>query len=294
MGTSENSEDRRLSVVLSGGGCMTFWSLGALERIRPILPPVTEWAGVSAGSAMASACLANRVDRTLEKFCARTAANRSNFYPLRLLGKRPAFPHEPIYRATILDALAEGGFETLRAGAPLRILLARFAPGAPVVRTILGAVRAYRRRKRRHVLHGPDTPYPGFEIHVATAQDCDSAEELCDLILASSCTPPITGVQTIDGRRHADGALVDHAPVRALSAEARQGRILVFSTMCIPRPSLPSVPGRFYLTPSRPTPIAIWDYASPQLVRETFELGQQDAKRLLGPVEEFLETAPPD
>ncbi len=283
-----------LAVVLSGGGCRTFWSLGALQRIMPALPPVTEWAGVSAGSAMAVALASGRARETLDYFCARTAANSSNVYPLNAFGSRPVFPHEEMYRSTILHALSSGGFEALKSAAPLRILLAHFAEGAAPIRTVFGAAMAYRRRKKRRILHGPDRPHPGLGVQVATAQDCGSGEEVCDLVMASSCTPPITRVQTIDGRKYADGALVDHAPVRALSAPALRGKMLVFSTHCFPRHALPVVKNRLYLAPSRPIPISMWDYSSPGRVRQSFDLGFEDASQYLRPLEDLLgRTLPP-
>lgn len=274
--------------MLSGGGCKTFWTLGALRRMRALFPLVTQWAGVSAGSAMAAACCAGKIEETLEYFSSRTAANPSNVHVANLFGEKPVFPHEEMYRATILHALGDGGFEALKSAPLLRILLAHFEGGASPARTVLGAALAYRRRKKKMILHGPDRPHPGLRVQLATAQDCASKEQLCDLIMASSCTPPITRVQRIDGRTYADGALVDHAPVRALTPDARAGKIIVFSTQCIAPEALPSIEGRLYLTPSRPIPISMWDYASPDRVAAAFELGSGDAERFLRPVDDLL------
>jgi predicted acylesterase/phospholipase RssA len=267
---------------------MTFWTLGALHRMRHLLAHVTEWAGVSAGAAMAAACCTGRIMETLEDFTARTTKNDANVYPLDALRGRPVFPQEAMYRAAVLSILGDDGFEALKASAPLRILLVHFARGAPVLRTVWGAARAYRARRKRKILHGPDRPYPGLVEERATAQDCSSKEDLCDLIMASSCTPPITSVQRIGGRAYADGALVDHVPVRVLSDEGRSGRILAFSTMCIPVSARPRIDGRLYLTPSRPIPIAMWDYAHPDRVREAFDLGVRDAEGFVRPAEDLL------
>lgn len=284
-----DTKEQTLAVVLSGGGCQTFWSLGALQRLHLALPSITQMAGVSAGSAMAAAFVSGRVRETMEYFCARTAVNRSNVYPLHLLSGKRVFPQEEIYRQTILHGLGEGGFEDLKAAPPLKILLAYLVNGASPISTIFKATRAYRARRQNRILHGPVTTSRGLETEVATAQDCGTKEELCDIILASSCTPPITAIQTIDGRYYADGALVDHAPVRALDSTARRGKILVFSTMAIPRHALPVVENRLYFAPSRELPISIWDYASPEKVRQTFDRGYEDAESFLRPLEAFLE-----
>ncbi len=268
---------------------MTFWSLGALDRMRPCLPDITEWAGVSAGAAMACACSADRARETLEYFCVRVDTNEANIYPGNLFKRQPLFPQEAIYRATILHGLGYGGFENLKSTAPVRILLAHLARGASPLKTIRGAVGAYRGRKKRQILHGPEKPYPGLLEQFVTAQDYSSKRYLCDVILASSCTPPITKVQRLNGRTYADGALIDHAPVRALSSSALSGKVLVFSTNCIPRHALPKIDGRLYFTPSRPIPIAIWDYANADKVKAAFELGREDAEQFLRLLDDFLE-----
>jgi Patatin-like phospholipase len=285
----ETQSQKHLSIVMAGGGCMTFWALGVVHHIRKYLPEVLEWAGVSAGSAMAVASCARRTDETLDYFVERSDANRRNIFLANIFNKQRVFPQEEIYRSTILHALENGGIEALRAGAPVRILLSHFKKGAPQLRTVFGAAMAYRGRKKKNILHGPDIPFPGLVEEVVTAQDCKSEEDLCNMILASSCTPPITSVQENNGRTYADGALLDHAPVRALSRAALLGKMLVLTTQCLPKESLPVFEGRLYLAPSRPIPIAMWDYTSPEKVKETFGLGTTDATQFLKPIEAFLE-----
>ena len=96
MVTEMKSPDH-ISAVLSGGGCRAFWSLGALHRMERFLPLVSEWAGVSAGSAMAAACCAGKMKETRDYFSIRTDANEANFYPLNIFNRQPVFPQEVIY-----------------------------------------------------------------------------------------------------------------------------------------------------------------------------------------------------
>ncbi|MCP4675060.1 MAG: patatin-like phospholipase family protein [Deltaproteobacteria bacterium] len=290
----ETQSQKSLAVVLAGGGCMTFWSLGALHHIEKYLPPVSEWAGVSAGAAMAVAACAKRIEETKDFFVARTDANKRNIHLVNIFGKQPVFPHEEIYRSTILHALENGGFETFKTSAPVRILLSYFEEGASTLKTVFGAAMAYRKRKKNQIIHGPDEPFPGLVEEIATAQECKSENSLCDIIMASSCTPPITSIQVIGGRSYADGALLDHAPVRALSKSALSGKMLVFTTQCVPNEALPSIENRLYLAPSRPIPISVWDYASPDKVKESFGLGAMDAAQFLKPIEAFLENSADD
>ncbi len=93
----------------------------------------------------------------------------------------------------------------------------------------------------------------------------------------------------MDWRRYADGALLDHAPVRALSPSARRGKVLVLTTMNILPEALPNTDNRLYFGPSRELPIQMWDYASPDKVEQIYDLGYADAERFLQPLEAFLE-----
>jgi predicted acylesterase/phospholipase RssA len=282
--------DSPFSIALAGGGCRAFWSLGVLEALRDELPPVTEWAGVSAGAAMAALFLTGSSREVLSHFERATAANPRNFYPDRLLrGGRP-FPHEAMYRAALeLGLGGDGAFARLKAAPPLRLLQAYLDPGAPRWRTVTRGLWAYRQQKRRGDLHGADVPPPGIGWFAVTAQEASDAPALIEAILASSATPPITRAIERDGRLLVDGGLVDNVPLRALSPAAQAGRVLVLLTRDRHAGSAPVLhtATRLYLAPSRAVPVVKFDYTSPHLVRATFELGLSDGERWRSVVDQF-------
>jgi len=268
-----------LSIVLAGGGCRTAWGVGVLEELRGELPAPREWAGVSAGACMAVALAARATEPMMARFLALAAANRRNVYPERI-GRGGVFPHEPIYRATVACGLDDAGMTRLRAAGPVRILLAATVPGARLVPSFLGALRDYRSRTRAGSPHRPDQCPPGFSLEVVTAQELGSREAIVDAVLASSATPLVTGLPRSGGRTYVDGGFIENVPVRALSEEARLGRVLVLLTRPVRPDTLPSSPDRLYLAPETDVPVAKWDYTSPDRIASTFATGRSFGRRV--------------
>jgi predicted acylesterase/phospholipase RssA len=118
----------------------------------------------------------------------------------------------------------------------------------------------------------------GFRAEAVSVRDCRSPDELADLILASSCTPPFTPRLTYRGQPASDGGVVDGAPVFALGPDAHRTLVLLTRSY---RSRPPSGPDRLYLGPSRPIPIRKWDYTSPGLLEETYDLGRRDGEAFL-------------
>jgi len=279
-----------LSIVLAGGGCRAFWTLGVVEQLRGDLPPVFEWAGVSAGAAMALLHLAGNARDEVVHFERLTAANPRNVYPGRLLAGRTPFPHEAMYRAALHHALQGDAFQRLSGTPPLRILHAFIEAGHPRYSTAARALWEYWQHRRRGDLHGGEHPPRGLGWSVFTAQQARSADELVDAILTSSASPPVTPSVERDGRLFLDGGLVDNAPLRALSPAARAGRVIVLLTreQHANVATVLKTASRLYLGPSTPTPVAKFDYTSPHRVRATFELGLRDGERWRKVVREFV------
>ena len=264
------------AVVFAGGGCRCFWQAGFWTEAAPALELAPrQVAGVSAGSAFACAIFAGVLDRIMEDFIERVAANERNVYPGNALRREPIFPHERIYRSTILDNLDAEALRRLRRGPDVRVSIARPPAGLGARTGLLLAALAYqgdRSGKRVHAAWGRRL---GFETEVVSVRECDTPEELAELILHSSCAPPVMPFYQRDGRAVLDGGLVDNAPVEAVEPAER---VLVLLTRHRPEETLPRVPGRTYVQPSQPLPIDKWDYTSPEGIREAFDLGRRDAE----------------
>lgn len=278
-----------MSVVFAGGGCRTFWALGAFTSLADLATTV-ELAGVSAGAAMALVAATGLEDALVRAFCARTAVNPRNLYPERLLLGRPVFPQEAMYRATIHELLDDTNLERL-AGAPrVRILQCYVEPGRPVLSTVASAWWAYASRRRRGLLHGPAVPHPGIVAEVDTAQEASGVADLADRVLRSSASPPVTRVQRISDRTYFDGSLVDPVPVRALGEPARAGAVLVFLNR--PHSQQPPADNIHYVAPAEDVPIHKWDYANPAGVRRAYDIGRRDGEAARAAVRRFLEGRP--
>ena len=276
-----------ISIVFAGGGCRTFWSLGAYEVLSSALPTIREWAGVSAGSAMAISAASNSTGEVLEAFKRRVGENRWNCYPWRpLLGQR-AFPQEAIYRATMREVMDESAQARLQSASPVRILQAYVQQGRPMYSTVYKALRAYSRRRKAQRVHGPETPPDGIGEAVFNAQSADALETLIDQVIASSATPPVTSTPTLNGCVYFDGSLVDNVPVRALTPAAREGKVLVLLNRPMPAEHLPNTSTRLYLMPKDRVPVHKWDYTSPDKVQATVEQGRRDAEGALAAVRAF-------
>ena len=264
------------AVVFAGGGCRCFWQAGFWTEAAPALELAPrQVAGVSAGSAFACAIFAGVLDRIMEDFIERVAANERNVYPGNALRREPIFPHERIYRSTILANVDEEALRRLRRGPDVRVSIARPPAGLGARTGFLLAALAYQGDRSGNRVHAAWGRRLGFETEVVSVSECDTPEELADLILHSSCTPPVMPFYHRDGRAVLDGGLVDNAPVEAVEPA---DQVLVLLTSHRREDTLPRVPGRTYVQPSQPMPIDKWDYTSPEGIREAFDLGRRDAE----------------
>jgi predicted acylesterase/phospholipase RssA len=115
-----------------------------------------------------------------------------------------------------------------------------------------------------------------------SVRECATPSVLVDLILGSSCTPPMTALQTWRGRHVLDGGVVDNVPVCALAPAAGETLVLLSRRY----PQLPRVTGRTYVMPSADVPVDAWDYTSPARLQAAFDLGRRDGAA-------FAASAPP-
>lgn len=261
-------------VVFAGGGCRCFWQAGFYSEAQPALqmqPKVV--AAASAGASLAAVALTGLASRALEVFKAIAAQNASNLHWRGAFRGQPIFPHAGLFRTAILQTLDDAALQVLREGPQLRIALTR-PPRSPVglVPSMLAGFCAY--QLDRMVTGRVHTSWPGklgFRVEWANANDCLTLDELADLLLHTSCTPPFTPRLRRAGHPVIDGGLMNNVPVTALPDCAR---ILVLLTR--PHAKLPPSGRVHYAQPSQRIPIEKWDYTRPQAIQDAFDLGRRD------------------
>src|SRR5690606_7841266 len=101
-----------------------------------------------------------------------------------------------------------------------------------------------------------------------------------DLLMASSCTPPFTPVELLDGEPCLDGGLMDNVPIDTVADVP--GQTLVLATRRY-RGMAPvfARDGRVYVQPSERVPASSWDYTSPARYLKTYDLGRRDGEAFL-------------
>jgi predicted acylesterase/phospholipase RssA len=284
---------RDLGLTLAGGGNRALVQVGLLRRWWPRLESRIAAVGAcSAGASMAVSLFSGREAEAGAYWLGRRAGVVRNVEWARLLrGQRPT-PHTPIYRDTLRFALADGGFERVQAlPFPLLVLIAappRWLPG-PIAAVV--GISAYSLERKLH--HGRLHPSAGrrlgFRPLVYDLRRCATAEQVVEIVLASSATPPFTPLGRRDGTALLDGGLVDNAPAFVAEAAATVRRHLVLLTRPYPAASVGRKGIRWYLAPSEPVPISRWEYTRPDLVAATIALGDREARRCEGELTEFLD-----
>jgi hypothetical protein len=273
---------RNIGLTLAGGGNRAFYQLGLLhrwgERLHPRLAGV---AACSAGACVAVLYFSGREVQTRHFWMRRRGGLTKNVQWTRLLRGRSPAPHGPIYRDTLLCAAAEGGLEHLRAQPfPVLVLAAAFPRGVPAPIGALVGMSAYNLEKRLR----PDMVHPsfgqriGFAPHLFDLRACETAEEVADLVIASSSTPPFTPIGRFRGHRLLDGGMVDNVPAAAAESVPGVKKNLVLLTRPYPDRVLGEQGDRLYVAPSRVVPVERWDYTRPDLVDATVEMGEREAE----------------
>ena len=267
------------SVVLAGGGNRCFWHAGFWREVQgPLALAPRQIAAVSAAGAIACAITAGIGEEALRLFQTATRANPRNCYPRNFLGKDPVFPHERMYRKAVLDLFDPPALARVHAGPDIRMLLGHMPRWLGPRTGFLAASAAYNFDKHvRRVVH-PTTPRAiGYRPEVVSVRECSTPETLADLILASSCSPPMTSSLKWKGRYVLDGGVVDNVPACAL--DGAPGATLVMLTRRYP--ALPDIPGRTYVQPSAKIPVGSWDYTSPEGIQAAYDLGRRDGEAFL-------------
>ena len=284
--------ERDLAITFAGGGSRTFYQIGLFERwSEHVLPRTGAMAGCSAGAAMATLLLSGRLDETKAFFAEQRRGVRGLVNWELLRQRQRPFPHDGIYRRTLRHSLEDGGFERIKASPfPLFIIASAFPrlmPSAVGIALGLG-VYQLEKRLRPMSLHPTLPQRVGFIPHVRDARSCESPEELVELILSSSSTPPFTKRGRHGGRLLLDGSLIDNAPAHLPETVEGITKNLVLLTRPYPEGATGRRDHRLYIAPSQKLPIERWDYRESAPVEETLEVGRIDGERHLASLRDFI------
>jgi predicted acylesterase/phospholipase RssA len=284
--------ERDLAVTFAGGGNRAFYQLGLWRVWGPrVHPRVGCFATCSAGACVAALLLSGRSVEVGEYWRTLSGGVKRNFEWGRLLrGRRPT-PHEPLYRDMLLYAFAEGGLERIRSQPfPFLVLTTAMPRRVPAAAATLLALCAYKLEQltRGGEIHPTYGRRVGFGALAFDARECETPEQLADLIISSSATPPFTSVGRYGGRRLLDGGVIDNVP--AFLADGVEGveRNLVMLTRPYPAGLTGRRGARLYFAPREPLPVGRWDFTRPDLLEATVATGERDAREHQALIEEFL------
>lgn len=283
---------RDLAITFAGGGNRAFYQLGLMNRWRErLLPQVAAMATCSAGACVATFILSGREKEAGDFWRRRREGIVKNFEWSKMLrGARPT-PHEPIYRETLLHAFAEGGLERIRAQPfPILVLTTAFPKRLPALAAVMLAFSAYNIEKRfdKEMIHPSLGRRIGFKAMTFDARDCETPEELAELVIASSATPPFTSVGHFKSNRLLDGGIIDNVPAFLVDEVPAVKRNLVLLTRPYPSHTIGPQGSRLYIAPAQALPVNRWDYTRPELIDATIETGERDADRFAPLLADFL------
>lgn len=263
------------AVVFSGGGAKCFWQAGFWEAVGSALPIPKAVSAASGGAAIAAVLFAGGWSRFFEKFLELASSNERNVYLRNLLRRHPVFPHPAISRESFLHSVTIRALEALRAGPDLRIVISHPPQliGARLAALLAVAVEEMEKRLTGRTI-SDWVRRLGFHSSVVQARECDTPEALVHAVLQSSSAPPIFPITRRNGRAALDGALIDYVPLAAV-ADCQRPLVLLSR----PEPHLPAGGREVFACPSAPLPVSTWDFASPEKVIRTFELGRHDGGR---------------
>jgi predicted acylesterase/phospholipase RssA len=287
---------RDLAITFAGGGNRAFYQLGLMNRWREcLLPRVAMMATCSAGACVAALLLSERETQASDFWKQRRQGITRNFEWRKLLRAKRPTPHEPIYRDTLLHAFAEGGLERVRSQPfPILVLTTRFPKSMPAFAAVLLGLCAYNLEKtlRKEMIHPSFGQRVGFKALAYDARSCETPEELANLIIASSATPPFTSVGSFEGHRLLDGGIVDNVPAFLADDVPDVKRNLVLLTRPYPPHVIGKQGARLYIAPASTLPVSRWDYTRPDLIDATVEAGERDSELYAPLLADFLASAP--
>ena len=265
------------NIVFAGGGNRCFWQAGFWSIVAPVfdLKPARV-ASVSAGAAVACALFAGTFERGFADYKQAIADNERNLYLFNLLSKQPVFPHGGMYRNAIMGSIDGQALARLHAGPEIYVLMSCPPHWASErMALLLGMVAVGLDAFNGDVIHATMGRRFGFRPLFVSVRECANPADLADLIIGSSCVPPLTPQARRNGMAIFDGGLVSNVPTDGVAPD--KGQTLVLLTRQFTR--LPAIAGHTFVQPSQPIPVRVWDYTDDAALQATFDLGRRDGEQ---------------
>ena len=266
-------------VVFSGGGTRCTWQGGfmhVLRAERPIRPDRV--VGVSGGALSACGFVTHRgvrVRDTMTDLFARHDRNLPLNEPFD--GDCSVTPHQQMYRKVVEDCIGDDeALEAVADGPVTQIHIAR-PPSDDWAKTS-GTAVALAYAADQAIRSTPHHRWPeaaGLTGEMVDANAAARDGRLVDLVCAAATIPPVFEPPLWDGAPAVDAGMVDKAPMPVPD----RGRTLVLLTRSYR--NLPQVEGRLYIAPSETVPADKIDFTDPDKLRRTWDLGEDDARRML-------------
>jgi len=179
------------NLVFCGGGNRCFWQAGFWSALAPSLQrQPSQVIAVSAGAAMACALLAGTFEGGFDAHKRVVKTNTRNLHVRNLLNGTPVFPHGAMYRAAILASIDAAALSRLHEGPELHIVLSHPPSWAGArMAVLLAALSLGVDAWNRGDVNAAAARRVGFRSVHVPVRECNTPEELADLIVASSCVP---------------------------------------------------------------------------------------------------------
>ncbi|MBV7379735.1 patatin-like phospholipase family protein [Maritimibacter dapengensis] len=264
-------------IVFSGGGLRCFWQGGFMTRLAKEgydFDP-QRITGVSGGALAGSAWIADIEQRLLDEMCAAFEDRDSNldlFDP----DENGITPHQELYCDVVNRVLDADTARKIASGPAFQIQIAH--PPDTGLPTLTGTALAAAYEAELHIVGSPHFNWAekmGLTASLVDANRAARDGKLTELVSAAAVIPPVFEPPLWNDRRVVDGGMADQAPL----PDPDDGETLILLTR--PYKKLPDVPGRTYVWPSEETPADKIDFTNPQKLRDTWDLGAQDAERYL-------------
>jgi predicted acylesterase/phospholipase RssA len=269
------------SVVFAGGGSRCFWQAGFWQALEPVLTaPPKAVAAASAGASTACHVFAGTAQACMAFYRQARGSRTRTFQYGNLFNGDKVYVGHRVYRGALETVLQGEGIARLQNGPEIRVLMARppaWAPG--VLGTALGYLSYTLEKWIINPVHPQWGLRLGFRSLVGRVDLCRSSREVADLVLASSCLPPLVTVPGWQGHAVLDGGFIDNAPLALLEPEERP--VLVLLTRRYPREKLKAHDGVTYVQPSRPLAISKFEYVDYDLIQAAFDQGLEDGELFL-------------